>query len=150
MRLFVMPNGVCDGEDGLGLARQERMIGQLGSPRSFGQQQMKCTLVQDLAPRLAQVRVDHVADQVMCEAIAARTTCPGFLLAQDATPDGLLQCLDSYVYSLSGGQAAQFGHLPEMLGSRLSSKHSTDHYQLARGLCELGQARLDQRPHRGR
>src|SRR5438876_5366038 len=98
-----MPNGVCDGEDGhrlhpslhteaiggLVLARQERMIGQLGSPRSFGQQQMKCTLVHDLAPRLAQVRVYHVADQLMREAIATWTTCPGLLLAQDATPDGL-------------------------------------------------------------
>src|SRR2546425_12690278 len=111
---------------------------------------MKCTLVQELAPRLAQVRIDHVADQVMCEAIAARTTSPCPLLAQDATPDGLLQGLHACVRSLSGGQAAQFSHLPEMLGGRLSSKHSTDHYQLARGLCELGQARLDQRPHRGR
>src|SRR2546421_9883019 len=107
------------------------MIGQRARPRSFGQQQMKCTLVQYLAPRLAQVRIDHVADQVMREAIAARTTCPGLLLAQDATPDGLLQGLHTCMRSLSGGQAAQLGHLPETLGGRLSSKYSTDHYQLA-------------------
>ena len=68
------------------------MIRQLGGPRSLAVQHGKRALVQDLAPRLAQVCVDHVADQVIREAIAALPTDPGLLLAQEATLDGLLQC----------------------------------------------------------
>src|SRR5947208_3232854 len=69
------------------------MIRQFGGPGSRTLKHGQGALVQDLPPRLAQVRIDHVADQVMCEAIAARTTCPGLLLTQEATPDGLLQGL---------------------------------------------------------
>src|SRR5260370_42657549 len=121
--------GVYGGEDGhrlppglhteaigsLDLSGEERMICQFGGPGSLALKHGQGALVQDLPPRLAQVRIDHVADQVMREAIAARTTSLCLVLAQDATLDGLLQSLQACVCSLSSGQAAQLGHLPEKL-----------------------------------
>ena len=112
-RLFVVPNSILDGKDGyglipglhavarggLGLSGQERMIGQFGGPRSLGLQPRQSALVQDLPPRRAQVGVDHVTDQLMGEAIAARaahSSC--VLLAQEPSADGLLQSLDACLH----------------------------------------------------
>ncbi len=79
----------------------------------------------------------------MREVIATRATCPGFLLAQHPTCDGLLQSLDASLHP-------QLSHLPQPLCGRLVAQHGTGQHQLARWLCELGQARLDHRAHRGR
>jgi len=90
-----VPDGVFDGKDGyrliprfyavasggLGLSGCQRVIGQLGGPRSLAVQQGQGTLVQDEPPHLAQLGVDHIVDQVMREAIAARPACPRVLLA---------------------------------------------------------------------
>jgi hypothetical protein len=57
--------------------------------------------VQDLPPRSAQLRVDHFAQQIMGEAIAAQVpSCwfSGLLLAQEAMADGLLQGLDTCLH----------------------------------------------------
>ena len=79
----------------------------------------------------------------MCEVIAARATCPGFLLAQYPTCDGLLQGLHPCLHP-------QLGHLPQPLCGRPGTQHGTGQHQLARWLGEPGQARLDHRAHRGR
>ncbi len=65
------------------------------------------------------------------------------LLAQQATADGLLQGLDA-------GLHLDLGHLPQKPGTGPGQEHGTGHHQLARGLTEPGQARLDDGPHRGR
>src|SRR5216683_6030360 len=110
-RLFVAPDGIFDGKDSQRLipglyavasghpsfSGGQRMIGQRSGWSSFGLQQGQGALVQDLPPCLAQFGVDHVADQLMCKAIAARATGPWsscFLLAQHPTCDGLFQSLD--------------------------------------------------------
>ena len=132
-RLFVVPDGVCDGKDLhrfisclyaiaiglLSLSGRQCMIGQLGGPRSLARKPRQGAPVQDLPPRRAEFGVDHLADQVMGEVIAAWPACPNFLLAQEATADGLLQSLDAGLRSLSPGQDAHLGHLPQVLGSRL-------------------------------
>src|SRR3989442_13825583 len=85
-RLFVVPDGVCDGEDGrslhpglytvaisgLGLSRSPRMVRQFGGGCSLCLQAHQSALVQDLPPRCAKLGVDHFAHQVMGEAIVAQ------------------------------------------------------------------------------
>src|SRR5207253_2339674 len=72
-RLFVMPDGVFDGEDGhrlhpglhtvaIGLPclpRSSRMVGQFGGLRSFSLEPCQGALVQDLPSCRAQLGVDH-------------------------------------------------------------------------------------------
>ena len=82
----------------------------------------------------------------MGEAIAAQVSFSwfsGFLLAQDATGDGLLQGLDACLH-------LDLGHLPQQPGTGPSQEHRTGHHQLARGLAELRETRLDDGPNRGR
>src|SRR5437588_10984398 len=110
------------------------MIRQFGGPGSRTLKHGQGALVQDLPPRLAQFGVDHVADQVMREAIAALPTNPGLLLTQHTTLDGLLQDLDSCVCSLSSVQAVHLGYLPQMLGGRLRPQYSAAHDKPTRGL----------------
>ena len=86
----------------------------------------------------------------MGEAIAAQVPSSWFLLAQDATFDGLFQRLDPGLHYLSPGQGAHLGQLPQQLRARRRSQHRTDLHQLAGGLGEWGQAGQDQRAHRGR
>jgi hypothetical protein len=106
--LFIVSDGVCDGEDGhrlhpglhaiaigcLDLPRSPRMVRQFGSPRSLTLEPCQGALVQDLPPCRAKLGVDYIAHQVMGEAIAAQTAHPCILLAQDPIPDRLLQGLD--------------------------------------------------------
>src|SRR5437868_4324892 len=108
-----------------GLSGRQRMIGQLGSRRAFGLEQRQGALVQDEPARRTQVSVDHVAHQVMHEAIAGRPTCPGFLFPQEATLDGLLQGFHACLPS-------QHGDLPQAVGARRGAQHGTGPHQLAR------------------
>ncbi len=96
--------------------------------------------MQDLPPCLAQFGIDHFADQLMGEVIATRATCPGLLLAQHPTCDGLLQGLDSCLHP-------QLSHLPQQLRARLGAQHGTGQHQPARSRRQLRQARLDHRAH---
>src|SRR5437660_666969 len=97
--------------------------------------------MQDLPPRRAQLSVDYISDQVMGEAIAARTAYTCFLLAQESTTDGLLQALDACLHP-------HFGKLPQQLRGRLVPQHGTGLHQLACGRLEPCQARQDHRAHR--
>ncbi len=116
------------------------MIGQLGSPPSFCLEERQGALVQDLPARLAELGVDHIAHQLMREAIAARAAPPCFSLAQHPAADGLLQGLDTGLHS-------HISHLPQQLRARLGAQHGTGHHELACWLRQLCQARLDHHPH---
>src|SRR5260370_8133435 len=92
--LLVVPDGVFGGKDGhrlhpslhtvaiglLGLPRSPGMVRQFGGPRSFGVQQLKSALVQDLPSRLAQFGVDYVTDQLIPKPIPPPPPTPAFLL----------------------------------------------------------------------
>src|SRR5712692_11771036 len=118
-RLFVVPDSVCDGEDGhrlhpglhavaksgLGLSRSPRMVRQFRGGYSLCLQAHQSPLVQDLPPRCTQLSVDHIARQVMGEAIRNQVAHPWtscFLLSQDATFDDLFQPLDPLPHSYLG------------------------------------------------
>ncbi len=111
---------------GFDRSRRPRMVRQFGGPRSLALEPRQDALVQDLPPCRAEFGVDHLAQQLMGEALAAQAAHPRLLLAQDPPLDRLLQGLDP-------GLHFHLGQLPQQLCARRSSQHGTDLHQVACG-----------------